>query len=225
MPAGKDVSQPPPKVEATPASAGPEHIEKAPAGESKPTPPPEPLPPEPALPTKAVSTPGLQGDAQPSEADAAKAQAAIRNLPITDPALSIRAGEPPKLELAGDADPGQAQAQKATLDQGISEAAGQGKSDAAQSLGENEIYPTVPKETLKAQIGEGGGGGGAGLRLVEEKDRQLRRLAGRELVQVQDLTGCFYHSSGEKRRRDSSCCGQSQRRHDCQAAGSSLQGD
>jgi hypothetical protein len=98
----------------------------------------------------------------PDSGDAQKLQASLRSLPTRDPGLQqVSAGAPPRLELEGNADPQQAQQQRAELEKGVTDAHVKGQQDLAQPMGENEIYPQVPQETLRAE-GIGGGGGGAG---------------------------------------------------------------
>jgi hypothetical protein len=147
-----------------PASTSPKSVEKAPQGQSQPVPQPKPLPPLPPPPTQAISRPALPENPEGKlSSDGAQAlQASISRLPTSDPSLTISAGAPPKLELVGDANPQQADAQRAKLDQSIAENQTQGARDAAQPMGENEIYPNVPPETLRAEgIGEAGGGASA----------------------------------------------------------------
>jgi len=136
---------------AIPTSKTPKQVEKAPQGQAQPTPQPKPLPPLPPPPTQAVPQP-------PSDPQAIKAS--LDRLPTQDPSLNITAGEPPPLNLQGDANPQQAQEQQAKLEKSLSDNHAQGQQDLAQPMGEDEIYPHVPKETLKAE-GVGAGGGGA----------------------------------------------------------------
>ena len=106
----------------------------------------------------------VKGDAEGKldSGDAQKLQASLRSLPTRDPGLQqVSAGAPPRLELEGNADPQQAQQQRAELEKGVTDAHVKGQQDLAQPMGENEIYPQVPQETLRAE-GIGGGGGGAG---------------------------------------------------------------
>ncbi|AFZ24519.1 hypothetical protein Cylst_2289 [Cylindrospermum stagnale PCC 7417] len=142
-----------------PQAATPKPVEKTPEGQAQPVPQPQPitLPPAPAV--KAVSPP-VQGDAEGklSANDAQAMKASLRQIPTSDPNLQVNAGTPPPLELTGNADPQQAQEQKAKLDQGVTEAHTQGQKELAQPMGENEIYPQIVPETLKA---EGIGGNAA----------------------------------------------------------------
>ncbi|HZI18142.1 MAG TPA: DUF4157 domain-containing protein [Pyrinomonadaceae bacterium] len=140
--------------------------EEAPEGASHPVPEPEPLPPPPPAPTQAVAEPQIRGGGEQGEMtdeEVGRLQSSVGSLPTSDPGLDVDAGEPPPLELTGDADPAQADEQRANLEASITETQEQGARDAAQPLGEDEIYPSVPRETLKASIpGAGGGAGGAG---------------------------------------------------------------
>jgi hypothetical protein len=147
------------------ASADRRNLERVPTG--APVPIPEPDTPQlAAAPAPQVPTPRVAGNAQGqlSEADVHNMQVAVRNLPTTDPSLHVTVGAPPQLALEGDADPARAREQRATLDTSAAEAQAQGQLDAAAPMGEDHIYPSVPSETLTAELptgGESGGGGGA----------------------------------------------------------------
>jgi len=142
----------------------PKAVEKTPEGQAKPVPQPKPLPLPGAPPTAAVSSPKVQGNASGKldPGDAQKLQASVRNIPTSDPALQqVSAGATPRLELQGNADPQQAQQQRGELEKGIADAHTLGQQELAQPMGENEIYPKVQPETLRAE-GIGGGSGAAG---------------------------------------------------------------
>jgi len=142
----------------------PKAVEKTPEGQAKPIPQPKPLPLPGAPPTAAVSPPKVQGNAEGKldPGDAQKLQASLRNIPTSDPALQqVSAGATPRLELQGNADPQQAQQQRGELEKGIADAHSKGQQELAQPMGENEIYPKVQPETLRAE-GIGGGSGAAG---------------------------------------------------------------
>src|SRR5262249_9937604 len=142
-----------------PAANDPTSIDKAAAGASIPVPQPEPLPAPPPNPTQRVKGPQLPGDSQMTEADTARAQAAVKDLPTSDPALNVTAGDPPQLELAGDADPKQTKEQRDNLDKSTAQAHQQGQQDVSAPMGENNVYPTVPPEKLEGKTdGEGGPG-------------------------------------------------------------------
>ncbi|BAZ31241.1 hypothetical protein NIES4074_37130 [Cylindrospermum sp. NIES-4074] len=135
-----------------PQSATPKPVEKAPEGQAQPVPQPQPITLPPAPTVKAVSPP-VKGDAEGkvSANDAEAMKASLRQIPTTDPNLQVNAGAPPPLELTGNADPQQAQEQKAKLEQGVTAAHTQGQQELAQPMGENEIYPQIVPETLKAE--------------------------------------------------------------------------
>ncbi len=160
VPAQRDPAMPVgPVAPANTAGAG--DVERTAEGEALAVPQPAALPAPPPNPTAGLRGPRVPGEAEMSEADVAKAQSAISDLPTTDPALNVTAGDPPTLDLAGDADPALVADQRAKVDQGTTDARTQGQADAAEPLGENNIYPTVPDETLKADTGgEGLGVGG-----------------------------------------------------------------
>ncbi len=137
-------------------------VEKAPEGAAKLVPPFQPvvLPPSPLMSTQ---TPPVQGgqDGKVSAGDVQALKSSVQQMPTRDPGLNIKAEAPPPLELKGDADPKQAQEQKVKLEKGLTDAQTGGQKDLAQPMGEQEIYPKVPKEILKAQIGGGSGGAAA----------------------------------------------------------------
>lgn len=127
-------------------------VEKAPEGAAVATPQPAPLPAPPPAPIQAVATPEEPADVV----------AGINRLPTSDPGLHADAGPAPTVQLAGNADPARVRAQKAEIEAGVAREEAQGRADMAQPLGEDDIYPVVPDETLKATIPAGGGAAGAG---------------------------------------------------------------
>jgi hypothetical protein len=150
--------------EASPAAEGPRQVERAPQGSPVPVPQPEPLPPAPALPTEAVRTPQVgSGSQQGISADEAEAlRESLHELPTRDSALDVTdvtAGPPPSLPLEGDADPERAREQRASLESSMTDARTHGQRDAAQPMGEDEIYPDVPDEVLSAEVSASNGGG------------------------------------------------------------------
>lgn len=141
----------------------PKAVNRVPAGQSIPVKRPDPLPAPGPVPVQSAPTPKLPAEGELTDADSAKVTAAVDDLPTTDPALKVTAGAPPQLELAGDADPKRSDEQRAKLNESTGQAQTQGNQDVAAPMGENDIYPTVPKETLKADVrGEEGGPGVAG---------------------------------------------------------------
>ena len=132
----------------------------------------QPTPPTPHVPTNAPPLPqGPRIPAAPDggamgEAGARAAQQAVNQLPTRDPGLAVPAAPAPRVQLDGGADPGTVDAQAAETEGDVGAAAGQATADAAHPLGEDELYPTAPPETLQADVSGGGdstgGGGGAG---------------------------------------------------------------
>ncbi|HEX9986260.1 MAG TPA: hypothetical protein VGF69_23575 [Thermoanaerobaculia bacterium] len=131
----------------------------------------EELPDPGPSPTDDVSTPAVRGSegGEMSDEDIDNIEAAIDNLPTTDPALAETAGPPPVVELAGEADPAVAEEQRTQLDETTANLETEGAADAAADMGENEIYPVVPDETLTATAGgEGGAGGGSAVEVDDD---------------------------------------------------------
>jgi hypothetical protein len=146
------------KKKEPPKEKGPESIEKAPEGESVPVPKPEPLPTPPQSPITAARSPAVKGDKEGkvSSEDVAAMQSALYKLPARDPGLKVSAGAPQKLKLKGNAEPGKISNQKGKLNTDMASAEAAGQKDVAQDMGENEIYPVVPPETLRANVPESG---------------------------------------------------------------------
>ncbi len=165
----------------------PKAVEKAPEGQAQPVPPPPPLPLPAKPPVANVPSPQVAGNAEGKldSGDAQKLQASLRNLPTRDPSLEqVSAGSPPPLELAGDADPKQAQEQRTKLEKGVADAHTQGQQDLAQPMGENEIYPKVPQETLRAEGIGGGGAAGGGAAAKGAGGEGLGGAAGDDAVSI-----------------------------------------
>ena len=123
------------------------------------------------MPAPAVTA---NAEGQVTAADAQRLAQSVDALPTTDPALQATAGEPPTVALDGDADPGLADQHRTALATTTANAAEAGAADAAAPLGEDGIAPTVPSETLRAEIPAGeapaGGAGGAGAPELEATD-------------------------------------------------------
>jgi hypothetical protein len=128
-------------------------IQKANEGSPQPVPQPQSLPVLPPSPVSRVSEPGMttSGAAPLGPGDAEAIKSSVSSLPTSDPGLNIDAGRAPSVNLAGDADPGQVRDQGARLNEGINEAASNGRLDAGQPMGEDEIYPSVQPEMLSAE--------------------------------------------------------------------------
>jgi hypothetical protein len=141
---------------------------ETPSAEDQLTPLEEPGP----APTDQVATPRVSGGGEGgtmSPADVDQLSAAIDNLPTTDPALEETAGPPPTVELVGEADPAVAAEQRTQLEEKAASLETEGAQDAAKPMGEDELYPVVPDETLTATVGGGEGGGeGAAVEVDDE---------------------------------------------------------
>ncbi|MFF5006815.1 DUF4157 domain-containing protein [Streptomyces phaeochromogenes] len=95
------------------------------------------------------------------EVDAQELAAKFAGLPTKDEALKqAQAGNAPGVELQGEADQAAGE-QGAAVDTKGQETVTTGRDDAARPMGENQVYPDVPKEQLKAKVpGPEGGKGG-----------------------------------------------------------------
>jgi Domain of unknown function (DUF4157) len=115
---------------------------------------PPPLPPAPAPATQRVATPrlpeGANGDL--SEEGKKALQASLRSLPVHDPGLRVTAGPAPALPLEEAADPERAEAQRAELERTTRAARVDGHRDVVKPMGETELFPDVPPETLRAGV-------------------------------------------------------------------------
>ncbi|NYV77840.1 hypothetical protein HW445_26460, partial [Streptomyces sp. UH6] len=92
----------------------------------------------------------------------------ILGLPTEDEGLrNARVGDAPRLPLEDDSDPRRTDEQGRKLDERKNELHRSGRADAALPLGEDQIYPDVPKETLTGRVTGGQGGAkGSGPRSV-----------------------------------------------------------
>mgnify|MGYP001455943588 CR=1 FL=1 len=139
-------------------------VKRVPDRGAAPVPAPVPLPPPGPIPTDRVHAPAVS-EATPeggiSEADAAKLGDAIDAVPSRDKELYLTAGPAPQVPLEGDADPGKAHAQENEVHAKSAELRAEGAQDVARPMGEGDIYPVVPRETLRAKVTPGAGGGKA----------------------------------------------------------------
>ncbi|MFB9535150.1 MULTISPECIES: eCIS core domain-containing protein [Streptomyces] len=89
----------------------------------------------------------------------------ILGLPTKDEGMqNARVGDAPKLPLENDSDPQRTDEQGHKLDERKNELHQSGRDDAARPMGEDQIYPDVPKETLTGKVAGGkktAKGGGA----------------------------------------------------------------
>ncbi|WP_436949391.1 eCIS core domain-containing protein [Streptomyces sp. SudanB52_2052] len=84
-------------------------------------------------------------------------------LPTKDEGLqNARVGDAPRLPLENDSDPQRTDEQSRNLDQRRDELHQSGREDAARPMGEDQIYPDVPKETLTGKVAGGKKGAKAG---------------------------------------------------------------
>jgi hypothetical protein len=114
--------------------------------------------PLPAVPAPAVTA---NAEGQVTAADAQRLAQSVDELPTTDPALvQATAGDAPTVALDGDADPALADAHRTALATTTADTAEAGAADAAAALGESGIAPTVPDETLHAELPEAGAAAG-----------------------------------------------------------------
>ncbi|MGK5694718.1 eCIS core domain-containing protein, partial [Streptomyces sp. URMC 128] len=87
----------------------------------------------------------------------------ILGLPTKDEGLkNAKVGDAPRLPLENDSDPQRTDEQGQKLDERKNELHQAGREDAARPMGEDQIYPDVPKETLTGKVAGGRKGGKAG---------------------------------------------------------------
>ncbi|MEQ9480815.1 hypothetical protein [Coleofasciculus sp. F4-SAH-05] len=152
-------------VKANSGGDKPKPVAKKAEGQEKPVPEPKPLPPEKAPPQVSAPAPAVQGNEEGklSDADISNMKASVTRLPVSDPgANQMSPGPPPKLALEGNADPQKAQEQRAELETSLTQAQAKGQQELAKPTGVENIEPTIPQKTLKAQITGGAGGGAVG---------------------------------------------------------------
>jgi hypothetical protein len=79
----------------------------------------------------------------------------LGSLPTSDPSLDTSAGERPRVDTTGDADPAQNEHQRRASDEEV--AARRAEADQATNadFGENEIYPDTPEGTMRPQYTPG----------------------------------------------------------------------
>src|SRR5260370_40224270 len=74
--------------------------------------------------------------------------------------VHLKPGALPHLPLEGNADPVFIKQQRSRVLGGLEREKASGQQEAGRPLGEDEIFPTAPAETLRASIGEMPGGAG-----------------------------------------------------------------
>jgi len=123
-----------------------------------------------------------------TEQEVRDVQQAVNSVPTTDPALNTNVGAPPKVELTGEQDPTRIDDQAGEAREAGAQLHTGGIAEAAKPLGEDQIFPNAPAETLTAQVpgAEGGGGGGPvqaasadpGVAVVAQQERGAEIQAG-----------------------------------------------
>jgi hypothetical protein len=165
-PSGAPQTQSGPPQEAAPAEQVTGQLERvAPQGDQDQQQTADPKQVEGQNPADQVQSPNIadSGSDQVSADDVQNTQSAMNDVPTDDPALNVTVGPAPQVELTGDADPTQTDQQADKYNDKTSKIQDIGRQDVAKPMGEDRIYPDVPKETLKGNVpgGAGGSGGGA----------------------------------------------------------------
>lgn len=150
-PSGRDASLRPPALPAPGAAAAHPQPELEPAAGGT-TPEEKQLPPTPPDVTARVPEPRLPGDTEISKEDVSKVRRAVDELPTSDPALNVDAGPAPTLVLDGEADPSRVRNAATGVVETTNELQQEANGHILEDLGDRDIYPHVPKETLTAQI-------------------------------------------------------------------------
>ena len=139
--------------------------------------------PAPPLPTAFAAEPTLAGAGAGGELSAGDTQqitAAIARLPLRDGALGLSPGPLPQLPLAGNADPNQVHRQQAHLEQALTVEHSDGRRDVGAPLGEAEIFPTAPPETLTGHIDVAPAGAADGAAGEDQTDGAVSLIAQQE---------------------------------------------
>src|ERR1700730_18239381 len=103
-------------------------------------------------------------------------------LPTRDPGLELKPGPLPHLPLEGSADPASVQQHRGILRTGLEREHTSGQQEAAQPLGEDEIFPMAPAETLRAAVAQAPGSNGhaAAAPAAAEDDQPASIIAEQE---------------------------------------------
>ncbi|MGW0209342.1 eCIS core domain-containing protein [Streptomyces sp. NPDC003233] len=169
-------------------------------------------------PAEQVQTPNVPAtDAGKADAhDVQNMQDAVNDVPSTDPGLNVTVGPAPQVQLTGDADPKLTDQQAGKYNDKTSEIQNTGRQDAAKPLGEDQIYPDVPKETLKGNVPGGvggqGGGGKAGTQLKpgeatvvqQQRGPQIKQAIGQGQGQVGSAQADNEQQQAEARKKNQS---------------------
>jgi hypothetical protein len=103
-------------------------------------------------------------------------------LATRDPGLELKPGALPHLPLEGSADAAAVQQQRGHLLAGLGREHMSGQREAGQPLGEDEIFPTAPAETLRAAVAQAPGANGqsAGAPSAADDDQPASIIAEQE---------------------------------------------
>ncbi|MFD8495107.1 DUF4157 domain-containing protein [Amycolatopsis sp. NPDC059657] len=132
--------------------------------------------------------PHVAGNAegQISAEEVKNVQQAVDNVPTTDPGLQAKV-EGQHVELTGEQDPARTDQQATELRDASTKYHTTGQREAAKPLGENQIFPNAPAQTLSAQVPSAPGGGPAaaqagpsdpGVAVVAQQERGPQIQAG-----------------------------------------------
>ncbi|MCM2387474.1 eCIS core domain-containing protein [Streptomyces albipurpureus] len=121
------------------------------AEQRKANPPPTASTPNPAT---RVRDPLVAGgtEEKASDTEIQQLQGAVNGVPTSDDRLYTTVGAAPKVELAGETDPALADEQHRQTEDRIHGTHALGRQDAAVGLGEDQVYPNVPAETVTASV-------------------------------------------------------------------------
>lgn len=137
-------------------------------------------------PADQVPAPKVTGNAKgdATTTDVRNAQQAVNNVPTTDPVLDhATVGVAPKVQLTGQADPALTDTQLTNLRSRAARILTTGRDDATRPLGEDEIYPDVPHQILKAKVPAGRAAGpapGAAVNSGPAGDQAVSAIAQQE---------------------------------------------
>jgi hypothetical protein len=154
-------------------------IEKVPEGAgaaaaSGPAPVGELTQPLPNIPVPHVTS---NADGQVTAEDARHIAEDVSELPVSDPALNVTAGDAPTLALEGAADPARAAGQRRAVSTAMQSMADAGQQDAAQPLGEDHIVPTVPSELVRGEVPAPAAAGSGAATSVQQADAATALVA------------------------------------------------
>ncbi|GGO94893.1 eCIS core domain-containing protein [Wenjunlia tyrosinilytica] len=151
-----------PPREADPAQQVTEHVEREGAESGKDQKKVEGDKTQDQNPAAQVERPNVSDDStnKVSAEEVQNMQNAVGDVPDRDPSLNkkVRA---PKVEYSGESDPKRTDKQAENLKKSSDKILAVGREDSAKPMGEDQIYPDVPGETLKGDV-PGGSGGGQG---------------------------------------------------------------